>query len=119
MELRNHSRTAVSAPVKGRVPATPVEIKLVNLSLAGCMVESRSPVPPGTTILIELAPGEEVAGEVVWGKGTRHGVKFHTALASDALARFTYPLETGNRSFGVMRDRFGRELPCLRRMTIR
>ncbi len=104
---------ALEKEVVGRIPATPVNVTVLDLSTSGCLVEATAPlIKQGRTILLSLSDSVEIAGQVVWQDGSRFGVQFHREISTDELSSLM--VRPDDRESGTsLRDRFGRLLPPL------
>jgi hypothetical protein len=52
--------------------------RLRNISPGGCMLESRSPLRPGSPLRIELRSLHTIEGKVAWTRAPRSGIQFAT-----------------------------------------
>jgi hypothetical protein len=86
MERRNSVRVGTDVGVECRMPATPQEAILRNLSLDGCRIEiGRSSAREGTTVVLDLNRWTSVSGTIVWSNGNLAGIRFDEPLD---LARY-------------------------------
>jgi hypothetical protein len=99
-----------------RVPATPTLATVLNLSASGCLLESDQPcISHGSTILIQLPGACEIAGQVMWCRGSRVGVKFNSGLEAGVVAAILGG-DHAMHEAGNLKDKFGRDLPPLPRL---
>lgn len=88
MERRQTPRSQVDITAACRVPATPLETIISDISAAGgaATMETSSFVKRGSTILLQLGQEHSVTGQIIWKSGNRFGVKFHEPLDDATLA---------------------------------
>lgn len=87
MDERAHNRLVVDRSVECRSFNDDEQLVVYNLSMSGCMVAKRQgSFAIGETLLITLIGGIEVAGEVVWQRGTFGGVRFCADLPDRVVA---------------------------------
>ncbi len=114
MERRRKQRTVVDRKVIGRVSATPIEVKLLDLSVSGCKAQSSSiRVALGATILLNFPDAETVIGEIVWHEADIFGISFDHEISAESLMRFICNGLEETRVEAFVRDQFGRRLPKL------
>jgi hypothetical protein len=113
MERRKSYRTVTNRQVTGRAPATPFTGTLLNLSESGCLLQSAHALRTGTTVVLELSPTEQVAGQVAWNKGEKSGIAFHRNLSAETLLELIGTDIDHLDPSVALRDRFGRGLPDL------
>ena len=114
MERRKSPRAAMNQEVIGRIPATPIRAKILDLSGSGCQIESESPlVLVGRTILLDLSDTCELAGTVVRKSGDHAGIEFTEPINPEILSRLLTPDGKALADDSVLRDSFGRHLPPL------
>mgnify|MGYP001549915491 CR=1 FL=1 len=90
MERRSRSRVQSGVTIQCRVPASPVEATVQNVSADGCMIAfGDRMLKRGTTVILELADGKHVVGLVVWTELKTAGVKFEAAVSAADLAALT------------------------------
>lgn len=83
LERRIGDRVELNVRLACRVPASPVQATVLDLSHFGCRVAFRNlHVEPGGTITLEIGNGDQVAGEVVWCHASHAGIRFHRRLRS-------------------------------------
>lgn len=112
MERRDSYRMKTTRRISARVPATPIDVTVLDLSSTGCMIQidHSAPIAARTTILLALAQHEDIAGEVVWRKRDRAGVQFHERIAVEQLlAMLKSDSPAGDQA--QLTDGFGRPLP--------
>jgi hypothetical protein len=85
---RGAPRVPIDAVIQARVPATPIDARLLDVSTTGCLIQTPhiDRVARGATILLSLSHSEHVSGQVVRISGSRFGVRFHHQLASQSIA---------------------------------
>jgi len=89
MERRFSDRVPTEVGVSCRVPASPEQARLVDLSRSGCRLEFvRRRIGPGATVNLDFRAGNPVAGEVVWTDGDHAGVRFHSTLPKPIAVEF-------------------------------
>lgn len=88
-ERRAQVRMPADRQVGCRVPASPVEAALSDLSAEGCRIRMATPefVQPGSTIVVHLGEGNEVACRVIWLDGNDIGLRFYEPLEAKGIAR--------------------------------
>lgn len=87
MDERAHTRLVVDRSVECRSFSDDEQIVVYNLSTSGCMAAKRhGRFAIGETLLITLVGGIEVAGEVVWQRGSYGGVRFCADLPDRVVA---------------------------------
>ena len=119
MERRKSYRTVISRKVTGRAPATPITGTLINISDAGCLLQSGHVLRTGTTVVLELSATEHVAGQVAWHKGDKSGIEVHEKLCPETLLGLIGTDIDHLDQSGILRDRFGRGLPDLPAIRVR
>lgn len=114
MERRSTPRTTTSRGVIGRVAATPVRAKIIELSTSGCRAEcGNALIQQGRTILLDLSESCEVAGTVVWKYGDRVGIEFAEPISQAELTRLLNVNGGEPPRDQPLQDGFGRPLPPL------
>jgi hypothetical protein len=67
------------------------EVKLDNVSVAGCRVELIEPAEPGETMIARFPQLEPIGADVRWSQGTAAGLEFsrpmHSAVLDSLLGR--------------------------------
>jgi hypothetical protein len=67
------------------------EVKLDNVSVAGCQVELIEPAEPGETMITRFPQLEPIGADVRWSQGTTAGLEFsrpiHSAVLDSLLKR--------------------------------
>lgn len=90
-ERRAQVRMTADRQVGCRVPASPIDAVLSDLSPEGCRI--RMPalefVQPRSTIVVHLGDGDQVACRVIWIDGNDIGLRFYEPLDAGGLARAT------------------------------
>src|SRR5690349_8245524 len=113
MERRQATRAPTRVTIGCRVPSTPTLANVMNLSVSGCMLESNEPcIMRGSTILLSFPGVHEVAGEVLWQKAKRFGVKFNSSFDEGVLVTLLSRQQRSAEPLSVT-DSFGRILPPL------
>lgn len=80
---RASERLPVQRPATCRVPASPHQVTVLDVSYEGCRLAfERSAALPGSTVNLDLAR-TRVVGQVAWTSGTDVGVRFHKRLPAD------------------------------------
>lgn len=88
MKTRKEERLTTNVASTARVPATPAEIRILDISRTGCKIATgNGHVQVGATILVQLAGNDEAAGQIAWKDGEVSGVRFHRAISLDAVDR--------------------------------
>ena len=82
MERRTSTRVPTRLKRTCRVPATPQEILVLDISSTGCRAKLTNCAIPGSTIHVDLAPGVRFSGEVVWSSGQLAGIRFDRRLTT-------------------------------------
>ena len=98
------------------MPATPMRVELSDISKMGfqAVAPRLDLAKKGVTILLEIAPGETVAGQVAWHAGHRFGVIFDEPIDDRVVARVS---ALGDElPDAPERDTFGRSLPTLKKL---
>lgn len=82
-ERRNHERVDCDRPAVCRIPATPSQARLVDVSHSGCrfLTLDGAAILVGATVHLDLEPGRRVTGQVMWSGPSTAGVRFNRALA--------------------------------------
>ena len=96
-EMRLHPRVPVSLPVSLRLSfKTDDDLRQVyisNLSSGGVFVRTRSPLPIGTDVVMEISVSDEapivIRGKVVWERLTEQGQAGETGFG----VRFQEPVD--------------------------
>jgi hypothetical protein len=89
MERRYTDRVPTEVGVSCRVPASPEQAMLIDLSQSGCRLEfARRGVDQGATVNLDFQVGKPIGGQVVWTDGAYAGVRFHTALPKPVAVEF-------------------------------
>ncbi len=78
-------RSALTLPVLCRVPATPREATILDISVSGCLIQAPGNLEVGATIIVSLPLRREVSGMIVWSRAGHAGVRFHSALSADLV----------------------------------
>ena len=113
MDRRNSPRSPTNREIVARIPATPIQARILNLSTSGCLAEAQSSlIQAGRTILLIFSAANEIAGTVVWQGDGQLGVKFTQELSGETVSRLV-AAEVERSEHEKMRDRFGRALPAL------
>ena len=116
MDRRQAVRSPIHTMVGCRVPATPTLAIVRNLSASGCLLESDEPcICHGSTILVQFPGACEIAGQVMWRRRNRFGVKFNAGLEPGVLAAIL-GCDNATHEVGILKDNFGRDLPPLARL---
>jgi hypothetical protein len=67
------------------------EVRLDNVSVAGCQVELIEPAEPGETMIARFPQLEPIGADVRWSQGTTAGLRFsrpmHSAVLDSLLER--------------------------------
>lgn len=86
MRLRSDERIESNIATVARIPATGVEVEVVNVSDWGCRIATpNSGLQVGATILVRLTDQDEVAGQIVWVHRKQCGVRFNSAVSDEVL----------------------------------
>ena len=81
MERRVEDRIETNVLLTCRVPARPSRAIMHDLSHEGCRLElPQANAELGGTALLDLPGVAQVAGRVVWVRGTQAGIRFHRRL---------------------------------------
>ena len=116
IERRGAHRFTANFRVAGRVPATPVEVTILNLSVRGCLLaHAQESIRVGTTIVLDLSQLDAVTGQVVRQSGDQLAIEFHESLSPEALGRLLPADVDHHSSASELKDRFGRLVPPLNR----
>jgi hypothetical protein len=88
-ERRTQVRISADRKVGCRVPASPVDAVLSDLSPEGCRIwmQTHQSVQPGSTIVVHLGDEKDVACRVVWIEGDNISLRFYEPLNIRAIAR--------------------------------
>ena len=114
MERRTSHRVELSRRAIGRVPATPIEVTVLNLSATGCLMQVHGErIAPGTTVLLNLTSELEVAGQVVRQAGDQVGLQFHHPLSAQLVMDLLGRDDPRRDIDSPLTDSFGRDLPPL------
>lgn len=108
MDERGNKRVVVDLELDARVGSRVTRVLVYDLSIDGCMIESRAGQLPGAGGAVELpSPDAGVtAGTLAWAQGRCGGVLFTNRLHESLVDRigFKPAAEPGH----VLRDGFGR-----------
>ena len=86
MERRSEGRVSLYLRATGRAPARPQAVTILDLSPTGCRAVLSNFAVPGSTINIDLLPGLNIRGMVMWSSGMEVGVRFQRRLkTSEAI----------------------------------
>jgi hypothetical protein len=89
MERRFSDRLPTEVGLACRVPASPEQATLVDLSRSGCRLQfTRRNIDPGATVNLDFRIGKPIGGEVMWTDGAYAGVRFHSALPKPVAVEF-------------------------------
>jgi hypothetical protein len=114
MEWRMNAPKVKSPEVIGRVAATPVCAKILDLTSSGCLAECGSPlIQQGRTILLDLSESCEVAGTVAWKVGNRVGIEFADLISPAEMTRLLSVKGGEPARDKPLQDSFGRSQPPL------
>ena len=88
-DRRCRARVPTARQVGCRLPASPIDGMLFDLSADGCRIRMQAPgfIQPGSTIVVQLADEDEIAGQVVWLEAGDVGLRFYEPLDALLLAR--------------------------------
>lgn len=112
---KSATRFTISLLVEGRVPATPISARLLNISVAGCMIETMNYplVAKAATIFLTITPSTVLSGQIAWNKGDMFGVIFHFPITPEVLADIRRRSGHLENTRMTLSDNLGRELPPL------
>lgn len=122
---RRHPRRALRLETTGALPdGVEANVTIHNLSAAGLLIESATPLKVGDVLAVGLPDFGPVGAEVVWESGNLYGCAFEQALGEAALAAAqlrgnpqvgaTPPIAPQPSGLGAA-DRLGPKLNRLRR----
>ncbi len=114
MERRTSHRAVGKQRIGARVSGKSIKLTLLNLSVAGCKVRSKSAAIRKEASLTLILSGEEtVDGTVVWRDAKSAGIRFDQNLSLESVLRFIQNGFIEPQDEGGVRDQFGRRLPGL------
>jgi hypothetical protein len=94
VERRSKFRSLTDFVVRCRVPASPEQATVQDLSRDGCKVVTQTWIlERGTTILLELGATRSTIGCVMWAKGNHAGIQFEKMVPAALVEAF----ESGSR----------------------
>lgn len=86
MKIRKAERFATHIATNARVPASAVDVVVLDVSTIGCLIQTQSMLAQvGATILLRLSDRDAVAGEIVWKDQNRCGVKFSRPISEESI----------------------------------
>jgi hypothetical protein len=81
MERRISVRVETAVGVACRMPATPRQAIMHDLSLDGCRIEIDGRLSGvGSTVVLDLNQWISISGTIMWGEGRMAGVRFDKRL---------------------------------------
>lgn len=89
VERRSKYRALTNVVIRCRVPATPEEATIQNMTTDGCMISTlNKSLERGATVLLHLSDSCHATGRVVWADGKSAGIKFETQVATSVVKPF-------------------------------
>lgn len=87
MERRSKSRAPTEVAIRCRVPASPVQVTVKDITAEGCRIAlGRWRIQSGTTVVLEVNAEVNVIGRVIWTKLDTAGIKFESDLPAELLS---------------------------------
>lgn len=118
MERRSQKRLEIYATTVCRVPASPCQALIVDISQGGCRLRIlNQSFKPGTTVHLGADGGHPFTGEIVWVGDSVAGVRFHTPLTAEAArALGLHRTGEGDRGIPASQDAVAIEAPQANRL---
>lgn len=89
MERRSKYRALTNVVIRCRVPASPEQATIQNMTTDGCMISTLNrSLQRGATILLHLTDSCHATGRVVWTDGKSTGIKLETRVPSSVVEAF-------------------------------
>ena len=83
MAMRKDDRLETRRPTRARFPTSEVEVVLLDLSTAGCRIETDNEFAQvGATIVLTLLAEHEAAGQIAWRRDGECGVRFYKEVST-------------------------------------
>lgn len=99
MERRSKTRSLTNVVVRCRVPASPDQAAVHDISTGGCKITTENHVLEcGATILLDLARACQAVGRVMWAKDGTAGIKFESRVPRAIVEAFNVE---GKETIGV------------------
>ncbi len=94
MERRAKFRSLTNVVVRCRVPASPDQANIQDISIGGCRIATENfTLERGATILLELTGTFQAVGRIVWTKGATAGIKFESKVSQAIVETFNEQAE--------------------------
>ena len=105
MERRSKTRSLTSVVVRCRVPASPDQAAVHDISTGGCKITTENHVLEcGATILLDLGAASQTVGCVMWARDGTAGIKFENPVPRAIVEAFD---AEGRKTIGVRQVRHG------------
>lgn len=89
MERRSKFRSLTNVVVRCRVPASPDQANIQDISIGGCKIATENFILElGATILLDLTETCQAVGRVVWTNGGTAGIKFESTVPQAMIQTF-------------------------------